>query len=588
MSSVRKIYEMLTPSQRRQAVWILVLTIVGTLLETLGLGLVIPVLGLLTENDIAATYPQLQPLLRALGNPNPKQLIIGGMLTLLALHVVRVAFMAFLYWRQMTFAFSQYASLSQRLFTVYLRQPYTFHLNRNSAQLIQNAIGEVRMFTFNVMLPAIVVMTEGLVAVGMAALLIAIEPRGAIIVVALMVSASWVFQRSVRTMLDRAATERQLHEGLRLQHLQQGLGGAKEVLVLGREADFLAQYQEHSDHTARIGRFQLTLQQLPRLWLELLAISGLAALVLIMTMRGANVASVVPTIGLFAAAAFRLMPSANRFMGAVQSLRFGAPVVDVLHRELLLPTLEPISRRGVARPFTTAIALVDLSYTYASAAAPALRNVSIEIQKGESVGLIGPSGSGKSTLVDVILGLLKPNSGMVLADGADIHADLRDWQDQIGYVPQTIYLTDDTLRRNVAFGVRPDRIDEVAVKAAISAAQLDDLIAGLPAGLDTVVGERGVRLSGGQRQRIGIARALYHDPPVLVLDEATSALDSDTERGVMAAVYALHGAKTLLIVAHRLTSLLECDRLIRLDAGRVVAEGTPAELISALPTASTA
>ena len=209
VSSARKIYEMLTPLQRRQALWVFVLTIVGTALETLGLGLVLPVLGLLTSADIAATYPQVRPVLVALGNPSSKQLIIGGMLTLLALHVVRVAFMAFLSWRQMSFAFSQYASLSQRLFTVYLRQPYTFHLDRNSAQLIQNAIGEVRMFTFNVMLPAIMVMTEGLVAVGMAALLIAIEPRGALIVVGLMVAASWLFQRSVRAMLDRAATERQ-------------------------------------------------------------------------------------------------------------------------------------------------------------------------------------------------------------------------------------------------------------------------------------------------------------------------------------------------------------------------------------------
>lgn len=584
MTSLRKIYQLLTRRQRTQAAILLALTVVGTALETLGLGLVIPVIGLLTQPDPAALYPQLRPVLQRLGNPSPTQLAIAGMLGLLAIHVIRVAFLGYLAWRQMGFATAQMAYLSQQLFTIYLRQPYTFHLNRNSAQLIQNAIGEVRLFTFNVMLPAMVLLTEGAIMLGMAALLIAIEPIGALFVVAALGGAAWAFQRAIRRWIDVGAQRRQVHEGLRLQHLQQGLGGAKDVKVLGREPEFLAQYRLHNDESARIARFQLTLQQLPRLWLELLAVGGLAALVVTMLARGEDVGQIVPTLGLFAAAAFRLMPSVNRFMGAVQSIRFGIPVVDTLYDEVRLGVPAEPTRSPAAVGFRTAIELHDVTYAYPQASSPALAQLSIAIHKGESIGFVGPSGSGKSTLVDVILGLLTPDSGRVTVDGRDIQLDVRAWQDLIGYVPQTIYLTDDTLRRNVAFGLPDAEIDEAAVKRAVVAAQLEDLLARLPNGLDTVVGERGVRLSGGQRQRIGVARALYHDPAVLVLDEATSALDMDTEREVMKSVTALHGRKTLLIVAHRLSTVQHCDRIYRLDGGRVIDAGAPVAVTSAAPT----
>ena len=239
-----------------------------------------------------------------------------------------------------------------------------------------------------------------------------------------------------------------------------------------------------------------------------------------------------------------------------------------------------------ASAFETDIRLVNVGYTYPSAAALALDNVNLRIGKGECIGFVGPSGSGKSTLVDVVLGLLTPGAGQVLVGGEDIQKNLRAWQDQIGYVPQSIYLTDDTLRRNVAFGLPDEAIDDARVRRAIGAAQLDEFIAGLPDGLDTLVGERGVRLSGGQRQRIGIARALYHDPAVLVLDEATSALDTATESGVMQAVAALQGAKTILIVAHRLSTVANCDRLYRLDRGRVTGESMRATVPQPAPIAS--
>jgi ABC-type multidrug transport system fused ATPase/permease subunit len=360
-----------------------------------------------------------------------------------------------------------------------------------------------------------------------------------------------------------------------MQHLRQGLGGAKDVKLLGREATFLDAFQTHNVRSAQVNQYQAMTQMLPRLWLELLAVAGLATLVVAMLAQGREMTAVMPTLGLFAAAAFRLMPSVNRVLNSLQVLRYCMPVVDVLHEELKLAPPEPPTRSGKSPSLMSEIRLDDVEFTYPTGATPALSGVSLAVRKGESVGFVGPSGSGKSTLVDIVLGLLTPDTGTVLVDGADIQGDLRAWQDQIGYVPQSIYLTDDTLRRNVAFGLPDDAIDEAAVRRAIRAAQLEEFVASLPLGFDTLVGEQGVRLSGGQRQRIGIARALYHDPAVLVLDEATSALDTATEKGVIEAVTALHGRKTVLIVAHRLSTVAHCDRLFRLEQGRVVAETAP-------------
>lgn len=575
LSTARKIWNILTSSERRSALVLLGLMFIGMVLETLGVGVVIPALGLLTQGDAARNYPALQSVLQALGNPSQQILVIGGMLLLVGVYLIKTLFLAFLVWRQTCFVYGVQAQLSQRLFTVYLQQPYTFHLQRNSAQLIRNVINEVGIFAGNGVMSAIILLTESLVLIGLCSLLLIVEPVGALIVLSVFGTAAWGFNRLTRTHIARWGEARQYHEGLRIQHLQQGLGGAKDVKLLGREIEFLAQYHLHNVRSARVGQLQTTLQQFPRLWLELLAVSGLAIVVISMLLQGRALEAVLPTLGMFAAAAFRLMPSVNRVLGAVQSLRYCLPVIDVLHTEINLVTPEVASTRSLVAPFQVALELSQITYAYSSAAQPALKDVSLAIQRGESVGFIGTSGAGKSTLVDILLGLLTPDTGEVRVDGKDIQANLRNWQDQIGYVPQSIFLIDDTLRRNVAFGLSDKQIDDAAVHRAIQAAQLEDFVANLPDGLETLVGERGIRLSGGQRQRIGIARALYHDPAVLVLDEATSSLDTATEHDVMQAVRALQGIKTVFIIAHRLSTVAHCDRLYRLDRGRVVAEGTP-------------
>lgn len=551
----------------------LALMLAGMVLETVGVGLVIPAIGFVAQDDAANRLPIIAPIADLFGNPTHRQLMIGAMVFVIAAFAVKTAFLSYLVWRQARYASEIQIELSHRLFAAYMRQPYTFHLQRNSAELIRNVSAEVSLFASSVA-SAMVLVTELLVVVGIMGLLLAVEPIGAVLVLVVLATSAWGYHVLVRGRLRRWGEARQFHEGLRIQHILQALGAVKDVKVLGREADFLNQFQQHNAGSSVVNRGQVALQQYPRLWLELIAVLGLSTVVLVMIAQGDPPQAILPTLGVFAAAAFRLLPSANRILGSIQNVRYAFPVVNVLTEEfrILVPGAAPV--KGVRLPFESELKLEQVSYRYPNSHINAITGVNLAISRGSTVGLIGTTGAGKSTLVDVILGLLTPTEGSVRVDGTDIQTRLRGWQDQIGYVPQSIYLTDDTLARNVAFGLPRDQIDESAVWRALEAAQLTAFVKDLPSGILTEVGERGVRLSGGQRQRIGIARALYHDPAVLLLDEATSSLDTATEQDVMKAIRALHGSKTIIIVAHRLSTVEDSDHVYRLERGRIVHDGT--------------
>lgn len=578
-STAWKGWQILNHQQRRAAIVLFGLSLIGMVLEAVGIGLVIPALALMTQRDIALRYPSIAPVLAALGYPSQTRLVVLGMLGLVAVYAVKALFLVLLAARQMRFVYGVQAELSERLFTSYLRQPYAFHLQRNSAQLIRNATTETNLFSQTVLIAGLQCLAESLVMVGIVVLMLIVEPLGTLAVIATLGAAVWFFHRFTVRQISRWGVHRQEHEGKRIQYLQQGLGGAKDVKLLGREEEFLRDFGVHNVGYARVGRRFGLINQLPRLWLELLAVTGLATLVLVMIWQGRPLESLLPALGLFAVGAFRLMPSANRVLSSIQNVRYGLPVIQVLYQELreLPPTHPP--ERGRPLQFSDALVLDRVTYRYPAAERPSIDEVSLRIPHGSSIGFVGSTGAGKSTLVDILLGLLMPDRGQVLVDGVDIATNQRGWQDQIGYVPQSIYLTDDSLRRNVAFGVPNDRIDDAAVQRSIRAARLESMVDELSVGLDTIVGERGIRLSGGQRQRIGIARALYHDPAVLVLDEATSSLDTETEREVMDTVRALRGQKTLVTVAHRMSTVEQCDRLFRLERGRLVEEGEAAVVL---------
>ncbi|MEJ0084669.1 MAG: ABC transporter ATP-binding protein [Pseudomonadota bacterium] len=575
----KKLWRLMTASERREAIGLLFLMFFGAILETCSVGLVIPALAFMVRSDLQAQFPALAHLLGKLGPLTPEQLVVGGLAALVLIYVFKGVFLAFLAYKNLHFVFGMQADMSLRVFTGYLRQPYTFHMQRNSAELIRNALGEVYFLMHYGLYEALRFFSELLVIIGILSLLLYIEPFGAALSISTLLVIGGGFYFVTRKRMLRWGEMRQKFERMRLQYLQEGLGGVKELLLLGREDEFIRRYREQALGYARISTRQNTLQELPRLMLEIIAVAALAVLVIMLLSEGRPLASLVPTIGLFGAAAFRVMPSANRIMNSIQIMRHAKPAINSLALEM--ETLASAEKSSGVQPLTfeRTLSVQDASFTYPGTDSPALRDISLTLHSGQSIGLVGGSGSGKSTLVDVILGLLRPQGGSVRIDGVDIGENLRSWQSRIGYVPQQIFLTDDTLRRNVAFGIPDAEIDEGMLQRALRAAQLDGFVATLPTGLDTMVGERGVRLSGGQLQRIGIARALYHDPTVLVLDEATSALDTATEREVMSAVRALHGAKTVIIVAHRLTTVAECDFLYRLEGGRVMQKGIPDELI---------
>jgi ABC-type multidrug transport system fused ATPase/permease subunit len=569
------VWAILTKVERRRMFFILLLMLIGSVLETLSLGLVVPAVGLLVKPNYVQNFPAIDNFL---GNPSEVKFAVIAMTSLVVIYLLKSAFLVWSAWVQSGFSLAITARIGRELFENYLRQPYPFHLQRNSSVLIRNSQSSASLMG-GVFDPMLSIMTDSLVTLGLFSLLIKLEPIGSLTTLAVFGLSAYLFRRFTSARIKKWGIAQNNYRRMLIQHLQQGLGGVKDVKILGREDFFVSEYSDQLTGSAAVTRRSGVSQMLPRIGLEILTILGLAVLVSTMVVSGENLNSVLPVLGLFGAAAFRLVPAVGRMVTMVQTISQSQPVVHELFHDLGLKTLQTTKRQN-HEGFAEALEVSELSFKYETAPTNALSNVSLRVKRGEAVGLVGPSGSGKSTLVDVLLGLMAPASGAVLVDGVNVQDRIRWWQDQIGYVPQSIFLTDDTLRRNVAFGLPKSAIDDAAVDAAIRAAQLEEFVKTLPLGLETVVGERGVRLSGGQRQRIGIARALYHNPDVLVLDEATSSLDTETEHGVMQAVQALQGEKTVIIVAHRLSTVEYCDRLYRLESSRIVDEGTFEEVMN--------
>lgn len=578
MNTALSIISVLTRRERWLAVGLILLMLIGMGFEMLGIGLVMPALAFLVQDKNAGVPAWAELLLSRLGHPSQTELLLGGLSILFVVYLLKVFFLVFMAYCQSRFVAGLQTSLSRRLFAIYLSQPWPFHLERNSAELIRNVDS---IYIFAITCTALMtLLTELLVMLGVVGLLICIETTGAIVVGAVLGVSAVLYDMITRSRLIQWGARRHRHHAMVLRHLQEGLGGVKDVKVLGCEKNLLERFGSDAEGLARMNGRQSLFQQIPRLWYELLAVAALCVLTAVMIWQGRPIASLVPVLGLFGTAAFRLLPSVNRLALSAQQLRFSDALVTTLQHELDIQAGNLGSGRVPAHNFADSIHLDHVSYQYSSGRDRALDDVCLRIPRGASVGIIGGSGAGKSTLVDVILGLLEPTSGAVSVDGRDIARNTRPWLSSIGYVPQQIYLADDTLRRNIAFGLTDDEIDEAAIMRAVEIAQLKSFVSTLPDGLDTIVGERGVRLSGGQRQRIGIARALYYDPPVLVLDEATSALDTETEKEVMAAVNSLHGKKTLVIVAHRLSTIAHCDTVYRLANGRLIASGSAEEILT--------
>ena len=583
LRSFHHLWSLFSYRERVHAIVVFALTFAGALLEMIGVGAIPVFIGLLANPERFMAFPWVASMLPKVGITTPRDLVISGGAGLLVLFVLKNAYIAALMDLQGRFVYNRFIALSTRLFDGYLRAPYTFHLQRNTSELLRNTNQETTTLVQFVFVPALLVLTEVLVILCVTALLVFIEPLISVLVFAVLGGSSLLFWKLVRRRTGQLGLVQQQERRWMIQAVNEGLGGIKDVKVLNREAHFSAAYQRSVREYARTARFSKLVGQLPRPFIETMAVAGLLLVGLVFVAQGRPVAAIVPTLTLFGAAVVRLMPSAQRIMTAVSAIKFNHSSLEVVNAELGLTRRDAGSRRrpvAAAIParreealvVNRAIELEAVTYTYPGQETPALRGATVRLERDRMIGLVGASGAGKSTLVDVLLGLLEPASGRVLVDGVDIHrADLlRNWQRSIGYIPQSIFLADASIRRNVAFGMDADVISDDAVWAALDAAQLADFVKSLPQGLDTIVGERGVRVSGGQRQRIGIARALYHRPSVLVMDEATSALDNRTERDFVQAIDRLRFGSTVVVVAHRLSTVRNCDYLYVLDKGEVV------------------
>ena len=584
---IAKLLALLTPAERKRLAVLAGMILVMAFLDMLGVASILPFMAVLANPDVVQTNALLNTAFTAsqnIGIGTAEQFLFALGVLVLVLLIISLTFKALTVYAQTRFALMCEFSIGKRLVEGYLHQSYSWFLNRHSADLGKTILSEVGAVISGGMIPLMTLMAQSTVVLALLILLIIVDPMLALSVgVVLGLAYAGIFA-VMNGWLKRLGQARVDANQRRFTAVSEAFNAAKEVKVGGMEQAYIKRFARPAEIFAKARASALVIAQLPRFALEAIAFGGMLLVILYLMAKSGSFASALPIIALYAFAGYRLMPASQQIYQAATQMRFAGPALDALHQDLSnLQAAGPWHGIISPLPLTQAIRLEQVSYRYPNAAGPALRGVDITIPVRSKIGFVGATGSGKTTTVDVILGLLEPQDGSLKIDGQPITAsNRRQWQQTIGYVPQHIYLADDSVAANIAFGVNSKDIDQLAVERAAKIANLHEFVASdLPQGYDTAVGERGVRLSGGQRQRIGIARALYHDPQVLILDEATSALDSLTEKAVMEAVDNLGHDITIILIAHRLSTVRQCDQIYLLERGEVKAQGTFKELTQA-------
>lgn len=552
---------------------LLAAVVLGSFLELLGVTIFMPFINIITEPSEIQRKWYLKLPYELFHFQSAKSFLAALSALIIVIYIVKNVYLilekSYIY----RFSYNTQMKLSTRLLDTYMKEPYTFHLNKNIATL-QRSLQEDTSKFMQVILYSLELVAELAVCFVLVVYLLFVSKSITIIVLGLLVVCVGSFLLLTRKYSRKLGQDNQGYQGKIYQWMNQALGGIKEIKILERESFFTDEYYKYYAKFARGLRIARTISILPKYAVEAVAISGLLLAIIVKLLLGeADMTYYIPQLTVFAVAAFRLMPSVGRINEHATNTLYALPSVDLVYHDLVeIEDYIEKQDKEVREEWDLqeSIEVQDVTYYYPDTEEPVIRNASLSIQKGKTVAFIGASGAGKTTMVDIILGLLTPQKGRVMADQINVHEKPKTFHAQVGYIPQVIYLSDDTIRNNIAFGVKESEIDEKAVTAAMEKAQLTEFVGSLPYGLDTIVGDRGVRLSGGQRQRIGIARALYHDPEILVLDEATSALDNDTETAVMEAVENLQGMKTMIIIAHRLTTIRNADVIYEVGDGQVV------------------
>ncbi len=583
MTTVQKFLELLSPSEQKRALLLLCMVVVMALLDVIGVASIMPFMAVLANPQLIESNSVMRYVYVTLGFNGRQDFLFALGVLVFVLLVVSLSFKALTTYAQTRFALMREYSIGKRLVEGYLHQPYSWFLNRHSADLGNTILSEVSGVVSSGLIPLLTLIAQSSVAICLMGLLLLVDPLLAVSVCVVLGTAYLLVFKLMSGGLKHLGEARVRANQQRFTAVSEAFSAAKEVKVGGLEQIYTQRFARPAEIYAKGQTTAQVIALLPRFVLEAIAFGGMLLVVLYLMVKSGSFAEALPVIALYAFAGYRLLPALQQIYGTLTQLRFARPALDALHKDIKsLGHYELQNACIVPMQLKQGIQLNQVDYTYPNAQQPSLKNISLFISANSTVGLVGSTGSGKTTTVDLILGLLEPQVGSLNVDGEVVTlANKRMWQKSIGYVPQQIYLSDDTVAANIAFGLSFEEIDLQAVERAAKIANLHDFVVkDLPHGYQTTVGERGVRLSGGQRQRIGIARALYHSPKVLILDEATSALDNLTEQAVMEAVHNLSHEITIILIAHRLSTVRECDQIFLLEKGVVKAQGTFDELVN--------
>ncbi len=583
----KKMLVLLSVSERRELYWLFAAMTLMAIIEVASVGSIMPFMTAVANPDLVVSNKWLGMLYDFFHFESKNSFLLFLGTLVLVILILSNTTTALITWWIFRYSWNRNHSLANRLFAMYLSEPYVFFLNRNTSELTKNILDEVLLIVTGILNSSLMVFKGGVVIVFVCTLLLVMDPLLAFIV-SMTLGSSYIFLfHASSKVLHRIGRERAESNVKRFKYVNEALGGIKVLRVLGRERFFLDQFSEHSLRVSNNFAQKLTIAQLPRYAFEVIAFGGVLIIILYFLATEKDVEQIIPMLALYAFAGYRLMPSMQTVFDKAANLRYTMPSLNILYDEIINSRAHSEVKllHGDSFDFkleNEGIRLKDVSFSYPEQESPVLTKLNIFIPVNQTVGLVGATGSGKTTIIDIILGLLNPTEGELLVDDLQINtSNISKWQKQIGYVPQDIFLTDESVTRNIAFGIVDSEINKDAVINAAKVANLHEFITNeLPESYDTVVGERGVRISGGQKQRIGIARALYHDPNVLILDEATSALDGVTEEAIMQAINDLSHKKTIIMIAHRLTTLQECDEIFVLEQGDIVAKGTYQNLMA--------
>lgn len=596
MSTFKAVYGLLSRRERWQLVLVLAFMLPNALMQVAGIASVMPFISVLAQPGMVESNAIVAMLHDAMGQPSMNRFLTILAVAALVLLILSNALAAATAWLIMRFSYMRVHSLSRKLLDWYLHSDYAFFLVRNPSDLTKNVINEVNQLVTGFLMPSLQLVANGAVVTAVLVTLIFIDPAVAIIVAVALGGAYGAVYLAFRHRVRSYGLRRLRANAKRFRTTHEAFGAIKDLKVTGREGFYLDAYTDASHAFARNQANHQVVSQMPRYALEAIAFGVILMIALYLTVTGNARESALPMIALYAMAGYRLMPALQKIFDNATTLRFATPVVERINEEIDYLRQKgagdaPAETRERSTPDRGSVRLQDhlelqdVTYRYPGMAAPVLDRVNIRVPARSTVAFVGESGAGKSTLVDVILGLLEPEAGSIVVDGQRLDRNrMAEWRRHLGYVPQSIYLADDTLRHNIALGVPDREIDDEAVVASARMAAIHDFITHeLPDGYDTMAGDRGIRLSGGQRQRIGVARALYNNPDLLILDEATSALDGSTEAAVIDAIERLSGEKTIIMIAHRLTTVERCDTLHFLQDGKVIASGTYTHLLATTP-----